>query len=541
VKKRRKIPTKAELEQLQKLYKTDEKIGERLGGVPAYLVAYWRRKKNIPKYSLPKFSQQEICNLWERFGDDEKAGLELGISKAAFYNWRRRYGFREKPAFLKLEQLELNFPGSRLNIHTSSLYGKRTMAQKILSQAGDAEEVAVGDVVEVEPDVAVLRGSNVQVLDQFKSKGVEYVWNPNKIVITLGLGTLSDGDGQPTNHRMIREFVKRQTIRNFYDLREGSCPNVVIEKGHVLPGTLVLGVGGQETAYGCLSAFGTAVDDTAMATLWVTGKYNLKVPATAQVVINGRRHRGVHAVDVALSVIDNLGEEAVQGLAIEFAGSTVSQMTLSERFTMSNMSREMGVVAAICSYDATTRRYLVGHTSGRSTPVIPDKDAEYVEMYQINVDQLLPQIAGPGDVSPVRPVAEKEGLTVNQVILGSWASGRFDELRIAAEVLKGKQVHPDCRMLVIPGSRSTYLEALKKGLIRVFVEAGAMVLNPCSCPCQRTPHGNLAAGERCLTTSDSHLVGHLGSPDAELYFCSPVTAAASALNAAITEPTRYVK
>ena len=153
--KKRSIPTKAELLRLQKLYKTDERIGERLGGVPAYLVAYWRRKKNIPKYSLPKFSEAEIRNLWERYGDDEKAGLELGISKAAFYNWRRRYGFREKPAFLKLEQLELNFPGMVVTSHTNSLYGKRSMVQKIAARLTDAGSVEIGQEVEVEPDLTV--------------------------------------------------------------------------------------------------------------------------------------------------------------------------------------------------------------------------------------------------------------------------------------------------------------------------------------------------------------------------------------------------
>ncbi|HUV31761.1 MAG TPA: aconitase/3-isopropylmalate dehydratase large subunit family protein [Acidobacteriota bacterium] len=541
MKRRRKIPTKAELLQLQKLYKTDERIGERLGGVPAYLVAYWRRKKNIPKYSLPKFSEQEIRNLWERYGDDEKAGLELGISKAAFYNWRRRYGFREKPAFLKLEQLELNFPGSRLNVHAASLYGKRTMAQKILARAAGRENVAAGEWLDVEPDIAVLHGSSVGALKAFRSRGVDYVWNPNKIVITLGFGQSDGHRDRAVDHRAVREFVKRQGIRNFYDLQDGSSHQVVVEKGHILPGLLALGTGGQALSYGCLGAFAADIDDAAMAGLWATGGHAMQVPATVKIIVGGRRYRGVYAKDIVLSIIGRLGSAGAQEKAIEYAGSVVSQMTISERFTLANLSVEMAAVAALCPYDATTRRYLAGRAAGRSTPVIPDKDAEYEEMYQINVDQLLPQVAGPGGAARVRPAAELEGLAVHQVILGSCASGRFDELRAAADILKGKQVHADCRMIVIPGSRSVYLEALKKGLIRVLAEAGAVVMSSSNCPCQGMPHALLAPRERCLATTNSHLLGHLGSNEAELYLCSAATLAASALNAEITDPTRYMK
>ena len=227
--KRKKIPTKSELLQLQKLYKTDERIGERLGGVPAYLVAYWRRKKNIPKYSLPKFSEKEIRNLWERYGDDEKSGLELGISKAAFYNWRRRYGIREKPAFLKLEQLELNFPGSQQPAHVSSLYGKRSVVQKILAGLADVDKVEAGEEVEVEPDLVISPGGAGTVVERFKKKSSEFVWNPNKIVLTLDYLRTQNGKTPASAHKMIREFARRQGIKSFYDLREGTGHQLVIE------------------------------------------------------------------------------------------------------------------------------------------------------------------------------------------------------------------------------------------------------------------------------------------------------------------------
>ncbi len=541
MKKKHKSPTKAELLQLQKLYKTDEKIGERLGGVPAYLVAYWRRKKNIPKYSLPKFSEQEIRNLWERFGDDEKAGLELGISKAAFYNWRRRYSLREKPAFLKLEQLELNFPGTHPGSHASSLYGGRTMSQKIISRAAGTEDVAVGETAEVEPDLVAMLGCTKSLIEQFRSHKAEYVWNPNKMVGTIGLRNDNENIASPSDIRTVREFIRRQSIKNVYEIRDGICQNVIVERGHVLPGQLIFGSGEQKATLGSLGALSVNVSEKQMATIWAHGKHILKVPPTIKVVVNGRRYRGIFAQDVMLSLINQIDDSAGEGRVIELAGSVLSQMTISERFTMSNLASETGAIAAICPYDATTRRYLTGRSTTRSAPVLPDKDAVYEQLYQINIDKVVPQLYAPPDAGSIKPVTDMEGAAVHQIIIGSCASGRFDELRIATEILKGKQVHPDCRLFVVPGSRQTYLEALKKGLIRVFVEAGAMVLNPSSCPCHDLATAKLAPGERCLATTNSHLMGHLGPDTADLLLCSPATAAASALHAEITDPTRFLK
>jgi len=537
---RKKIPTKAELLQLQKLYKTDEKIGERLGGVPAYLVAYWRRKKNIPKYSLPKFSEREILNLWERFGDDEKCGLELGISKAAFYNWRRRYGIKEKPAFLKLEQLELDFPNSRASVSPSTLFGKQSMAEKILALAVGKEKVEVGQTVEIEPDLVMLRNEVSRIINDFRSAGSEYVWNPNKIVIC------ADSFLKPVNNdiavvsnKQLKDFVKRQGIKNYYDVREGLAHQVVIEKGLVLPGQFLVGTDKRTLSLGSLGVLAIVVGDDEMAQIWISGKYKLEVPPTVRVNITGRKSRGVYTKDVILSIMKQLNGGKLNGKVVEYGGSAVSQMSVSERFTMANMSRELRVRAAICPYDSTTRRYLTGRIGGNFRPVMPDKDAEYDEMYQINIDQLNPQITCPD--KSIKPVTELEGLPVNQVILGSLTNGRFDDLRVGAEILKGKKVHPDCRLLVYPVSRKVYLEALKKGLIRVYIEAGAMVMNPASESCLTVHLGGLSVGERCLTTFDIEGAEDILPDEAEIYNCSPATAVVTALNAAITDPARYVR
>lgn len=539
---RKKMPTKTELIRLQKLYKTDEKIGERLGGVPGYLVAYWRRKKNVPKHSLPKFSEKEIRDLWERFGDDDKCGLELGISKAAFYNWRRRYGIREKPAFLKLEQLELNFPGIKVHPASNSLYGKKTLSQKILARAAQMERVEVGQTVEVEPDLVVSHGNAGRVIDSFRKHGAELVWNPNKIAIALANCFSDDAvDNLPETYAKIREFVKRQGIKAFYDVTEGSCHQVTLEKGQVLPGQVVMGTDQYAATYGCLSAAAGFIDTEQAAAIWAGGKLSVPIPPTIRIDINGRRARGVYSRDIAHSVMRQLAAVDVKDKAIEYYGSVVSRMTISERFTLTNLTVDTGASSAICSFDSTTRRYLTGRTGAHYTPIIADKNAEYDQIYQINIDNLSPQLASPGSNTDIKPVTESEGLAVSLIILGTSSNGRFDDLRIAAEILKGKQVSRNCRLLVYPASRSVYLEALKKGLVRVLVEAGAVVTYPGYWDCAGMGERMVAKGERVLTTANYRLVNHVDIDQAEVYLCSPATAAASALNGSITDPTRYAK
>ena len=244
---------------------------------------------------------------------------------------------------------------------------------------------------------------------------------------------------------------------------------------------------------------------------------------------------------MALSVISQLGVGAIDGKVIEYTGSAISQMTIGERFSLSGLSLRTGAKAVMCAYDATARRYLTGRTMTRYQPVVPDKDAEYSSLYQINIEHLAPQIAlKSGDAAGIRPVSELEDTQVQQVILGSHTAGRFEDLRVAADILKGKQVHEDTRLVIIPGSRHVYLEALKKGLIRVFMEAGAIVMNAGDCSCTLGSELYMTEGERCLTTCGS-IASEPEASGRDVYLCSPATAAASALRGVITDPTRFVR
>jgi len=526
-----KTPTKSELVQLQKLYKTDEKIGERLGGVPAYLVAYWRRKKNVPKYSLPKFSDREILTLWERYGDDEKCGMELGISKAAFYNWRRRYDIREKPAFLKLEQLELHFPGLRVSSLSQSLYGEQTIVQKILARATDVERVKVGNMVKVEPDLVAVNIGAGEVISEFNKISQGYVWNAGKIILNEGYRLkATSSSGLSTG-----EFIRRQGIKTVYDLREGNSSQVLLEKGHLIPGQFILDSERDVIAFGCVGAFAIAVTPEEAAKTWADGEFEIEVPATIQVELNGSRSRGVSARDIASAVVAVLDKNVCAGKVIEFCGLAVSQFSVSERFTLCYMTRLLGARAAICPYNSTVRRYLTGRTLTRFSPVQPDKNAIYEKTVELNISEIRPAVYSLNEGIDLKTVQELEGQSVRQIVLGTCANGRFEDLRIATDILKGNTVHPDCRLFIYPASRSVYLEALKKGLIRVFVESGAMVMNPGSEIGMAHDSTLFSDSETILTNSIEPMSGD------DVYYCSPATAAASALNSVVTDPARYVK
>ena len=538
---RRKIPTKAELIQLQKLYKTDEKIAERLGNVTPQLVAYWRRKKNIPKHSFPKFSDAEILELWERFGDDYRCGLELGLSKAAFYNWRRRYNIKHKPAFLKLEQLELNLGGPRKQVGKKYHYGQRTIARKIMAERSGREQAEIGERVDIEPDLAVSHANTVDTIRKFSDLGHSHIWNSSRIVIPLDIRNEIINTDRPGISKIVRDFIRKQAIRHFYDFGEGACHQLIIEKGHILPGHFAVGADTNTAIYGAIGAMGVGIDSTALAEIWAAGKYSMELPKTIKIIVNGKMSPGVFARDVVQFIISKLANAGLNGKAIEYYGTTVAQMSISERITLACLSAALGVSSAICPFDSITRRFFTGRTRMPFRPALADKDAIYDETYELNIDNLVPQISSTDSTGNSRPVAEVEGLPVSQVIIGSSANGRFDDLRTAADIIKGNVIHPDVRLLIVPASREVYLEALKKGLVRAFIEAGAVVLNPGSGFTGELAHFCPAKDERCLTTTDEKSDNSVLEKSAELFHVSPATAASSAINGVITSPTIYIK
>ncbi len=533
-----KIPKKEELLRLQAQYRSDKKIGEALGGVPEYLVAYWRRKKKIGRFSLLKYSKEKIKDLWETYGNDQKAGEKLGISGPAFYKWRRKYNLREKPRVLKFQQLELGLP---TEILIRGGMGRQTLAQKLLAKKAGRSEVSVGEIVNVEPDLAMSHDNAGLVIKQFKEIGLREVWNPDRIVIPLDHRAPAESEKTATAHKSIRTFTKEQNIRNFYDIKEGICHQVVVEKGHILPGQLAVGTDSHTTSYGCLGALSTGIGATEMAAVWATGKIWLKVPESIKILVNGFLPQGVYAKDVILHIIGQLTVEGANYKSVEFYGDAIARMSISERFTMCNLSMEMGAKCAVVPFDKVTKKYLSGITKKRFVPIFSDRNAIFEKEYQFNVGGLDPQVACPHNVDNVKPVGELKGIKIDQVVLGSCTNGRLDDLEIAARIVKGRKIHPQLRMLVLPATRSIYLQAMKKGYLRAFMEAGGVVLNPGCGPCLGAHEGILAAGERCLATTNRNFKGRMGSPDSEVYLASPATAAATAIKAEITDPRDFLK
>ncbi len=530
------IPKKKELLELQKKYRTDKKIGE-VYGVPARLVAYWRSKKKIGPYSFPKYGEEKILELWERYGDDARAGAELDISAAGFRQWRRKYGISRKPLQLRLEQLELGLidPGRKRNSR------RETAVQKILARKSGLKRVEVGQIVNVEPDLAMSHDNSDLVIDYFKQIGAPRIWDPNKIIIVLDRRMPAESHEAAEAQRTIREFVKKQKIKNFYDIGEGVCHQVVVEKGFMLPGQLATGTDWHATSYGCLGAVSTYVSTSEMAAIWAVGKIWLRIPPSLKIIVNGSLGRGVYAKDIMLKLIRDMSPDATNYRALEFHGSTIAGMSVSERFTMTIVAMEMGAKSAMVPFDDITGRYLKKITKSRLTPIKSDPDAIYDDEVEIDISYLTPQVGCPEGSRGVVPVEETSGRRIDHVVVGSCVNGRIDDLEITARILRGRRIHRDLRMIIVPGSRKVLTEALDRGYIKTFIESGCLVVNPGCWPCPGAHSGNIARGERVLTAAGAGYYRSDESNNSEVYLASPATAAASALEGAIADPRKYVK
>jgi len=413
----------------------------------------------------------------------------------------------------------------------------RTMAEKIIAKAAGIEEVDAGKIVMANIDVAMTHDLTGPLsVESFKKIGVDEVWDPEKIVVIFDHQVPADSLEAAQNHLIMREFVSEQGIDNFYDVREGVCHQVLPEKGHVVPGEVVVGTDSPTCTHGALGAFSTGIGSTDMAMVFATGKLWFKVPETIKFQIDGKLDKHVYSKDVVLNIIGQVGADGATYQACEFGGETTSKMSVSDRMVLCNMAIEMGGKTGLVEPDEKTIKYIEQRSNKKYRVFRTDEDAESLKTMQVDVTDLVPQIACPHNVDNVKPVTEVEGTTIDQIFLGSCTNGRLDDMRVAAEILKGKEVSPNVRMLVIPASREVYRNALDEGLMNIFVDAGALVCNPCCGPCLGGHVGLLGPGEVSLSTSNRNFKGRQGSPDAEVYLSSAAVAAASAIKGEITDP-----
>jgi 3-isopropylmalate/(R)-2-methylmalate dehydratase large subunit len=423
----------------------------------------------------------------------------------------------------------------------------KTVVEKILARAAGRPAVSAGDVVEPAVDLAMSHENAALVINQFheiyQGTGLEpRIWDPSRLAIIFDHRVPAESPKTATNQKKVREFVAKHGVAKFHDIRGdlgGICHQILPENGYVRPGAVVLGTDSHTTSHGALGAFAFGIGATEMASVWALGiALNVEVPATIKVVVNGKLPPMVGPKDIILHLVGLLTAEGANFRVLEFHGDTIRSMNTSGRLVLCNMSVEAGATSGIVPADEETLRYLREEAKVMDpvTPVTPDPDATYVRTVGIDASKLEPQIACPHTVDNVKPIGAVAGTKVHQIVIGSCTNGRFDDLEIAAKILKGKKVAQGVRMLVFPASGRIYTQALLKGLIGDFVQAGAVVMNPGCGPCLGVHEGALGDGETALSTTNRNFKGRMGNPTSDVYLCSPAVAAASALTGTITDP-----
>ena len=411
-----------------------------------------------------------------------------------------------------------------------------TMSEKILARASGKDKVEAGDIIIADIDVAMVHDlTGPLAVESFEKIGIEKVWDSSKIVIPFDHQVPADSIDSANNHIIMRNFVKKQKIDNFYDVNEGICHQILPELGHVVPGEVIVGADSHTCTHGALGAFSTGIGSTDMAMVFAEGKLWFKVPETNRFEITGELKRNVYAKDVILHIIGQMGVDGSTYKACEFAGETVSNMNISDRMVLCNMAIEMGGKTGLVEPDEKTINYVRKHSKKSYNIFKTDSDAQSLNTIDIDVSNLEPQVACPNNVDNVKTVTEIDQ-EIDQVFLGSCTNGRIDDLRQAARILKGKHVQKGVRMLVIPASKGIYMKALNQGLIKIFVESGALVSAPCCGPCLGGHTGIIGPEEVSLSTSNRNFKGRQGSPEGKVYLSSAAVAAASAIEGKIVAP-----
>ena len=414
------------------------------------------------------------------------------------------------------------------------------ITEKILAKASGKDIVHPREIVDANVDMVMVHDlTGPLAVQAFEKIGAEKVWNNQKIVVILDHQIPAESVAAAELHKKMRKFAHDQQLR-IYDVGKGGiCHQVMPEKGHVLPGTTIVGADSHTCTYGAFSAFATGIGSTEAAAVFATGKIWLKVPEAFKIKVNGKFQKYVMPKDLILHLIGKIGSGGAIYKSVEFGGPTIRAMNIAGRMTLCNMTVEMGAKNGIVEPDEITRKFLKGRTN---KPLVPfeflksDADASYEKTVDIDVTELTPQIAYPSSVDNVKPASEMSNVQIEQAFIGSCTNGRIEDLRVAAEMLKGKRVKDDVRTLVIPASQEVYRQAIAEGLIEIFTDAGAFVCGSTCGPCLGGHVGLLAPGETCVSTSNRNFIGRMGSTEANVYLASPATVAASAVTGRITDP-----
>lgn len=417
-----------------------------------------------------------------------------------------------------------------------------TFAEKILAKYSGNKEVVPGQIVTVHPDHLLTHDNTAAIIQKIEAELDEYgIFSKELPVIVLDHVIPAASEKTATNHKKIREFVKRFDVKHFFDIGYGICHQIMVEKGLALPGMLILGSDSHTCSYGAVGCFSSGIDRTESASLMLTGETWLKVPQSIKMILNGKLNKGVYAKDVILHIIGDISASGANYCSVEFHGA-VDVFSVDDRFTMANMGVEMGAKNTVFFVDETTEKYLsnIGVKKEAYNAVFPDDAALYSKSYEYDLGDIVPVVACPHTVDNVKPVSEVSDIGIDQCLIGTCTNGRLSDLEVAARILKGKKIHPDVRLLVLPASKDIYEQALKNGFLQILVKAGGVVLPPGCGPCLGAHQGVLAPGERCISTANRNFKGRMGCKEAEIYLGSPATVAASALTGKITDPREVI-
>jgi 3-isopropylmalate/(R)-2-methylmalate dehydratase large subunit len=410
-----------------------------------------------------------------------------------------------------------------------------TIVEKIFSKKC-GRDIRAGEVVMAPVDGAMIHDiTGPLAIQKFYEMGGSKVFDPKHVIMLFDHQIPADSIPAAEHHVYMRKFAAEQQIHN-YDINEGVCHQVVLEKGRAAPGEIIVGADSHTYMYGAAGAFATGIGSTDMGFVLKFGALYFRVPESIRAEVTGKFQHRVGAKDLILAIAADLGADGATYQAIEFCGNTIESLNMPGRMTCCNMAIEMGAKAGIVAPDAVTWDYVKGRRKMRPFALNSDPDALYADQRSYDVEKLEPQVATPHNVDQGVPVGKVAGTHIDQVFIGSCTNGRFEDFAEAAEVLGTRAFSHKVRVIIIPSSRDEYLKTLRAGLIERFVNAGALVGAPSCGPCMGGAYGLLAPGEVSLSTSNRNFRGRQGSTEAFVYLCSPATAAASAINGEITDP-----
>ena len=413
-----------------------------------------------------------------------------------------------------------------------------TMTQKILAAHAGLPEVKAGQLIEADLDLVL--GNDITspvAINEMKKMTKQTVFDKDKIALVMDHFIPNKDIKSAENCKCCRDFACRHEITNYFDVGEMGIEHALLpEKGLVVAGDAVIGADSHTCTYGALGAFSNGVGSTDMAAGMVTGKAWFKVPSAIRFELVGKPGKWVSGKDVILHIIGMIGVDGALYKSMEFTGEGIKNLSMDDRFTICNMAIEAGGKNGIFPVDELAIQYMKEHSKREFTVYEADEDAEYEETYTIDLSQLKPTVAFPHLPENTKTIDQVGDIAIDQVVIGSCTNGRMDDMRIAAQVMKGRKVAKNVRCIVIPATQAIYLQSLKEGLLEIFIEAGAVVSTPTCGPCLGGYMGILAAGERCVSTTNRNFVGRMGHVDSEVYLASPAVAAASAVTGKISCP-----